>query len=145
MGLFQGRSVIHCGHPLCPEPFYGHFLNQSSACPLHFQKRRLRGSEHFSNVFKVTSARLEVVRAMIQIQIPLSPTFFAHTDPIAQILGPPGNRTGSKAGPRPGPQHSPEHSCLKQNLADLLGLINYRPISRVALSAIAAAAYLLIA
>lgn len=72
-------------------------------------------------------------------------SFLAHTDPIAQPLGPPQTMTGSKASPRLGPQHSPEHSCLKQNLASPLGLINYRPISRVALSAIMAAAYLLIA
>ena len=96
-------------------------------------------------MFKITSIRLEMIRAMIQTQIPLSLAFFfLLTDPTAQLLGPHRNKTGYKASPRLGPQHPPEHSCLKQNLAGPLGLINYRPISRVALSAIEAAAYLLI-
>lgn len=97
-------------------------------------------------MFKVTSVRLEARRATIQTHIPLKLTFFSlllQTLWLSSLALLETRR--SKAGPGLGPQHPPEHSCLKQNLADPLGLINYRPISRVALSAMAAAAYLLIA
>lgn len=56
------------------------FMNIVSISPKHILSIfRSRDSEtqSFRNVFKITSIKLEMVRAMIQTQIPLSLAFFS--------------------------------------------------------------------
>lgn len=75
---------------------------------------------------------------------PLSPTFFLCSDtPQPHSSALPETRRVLMQIPDSVPSFP--GSGLEQNLADPQGLINYRPISRVASLAIRAAAYLLIA